>query len=564
LGSQAKGEHPRPAEGSAVDPEASAGARRAEVRDLIAEARALRRIDYDRVLACADRAFELACQVDSNGRQDAQGMAEALSMLAHRSVILGDNGAALSQAGQALALVDARTPTVVLGELYDTTGWAHFCIGDYAESFALLLRALEIAEAVEDRSLQAYVMDSLANVQSSIGHPEEALEMQTSALTIHRELHDLIGEATTLNNMAYTKMDLGDIQGALTSAEVAADYAEQAERPILLVAALDTLCDVHMALGELAEAEGFARRGLELAVQNGWKADETNCLIGLARVAFARDHLHDARSLAQLALALAEQDRRNVEQGKCHKLLSEVLERQVDFADALMHFKRFHDIEQARLSDETQNRLATLRVDHQLETARKDAEIHRLRSLALEREVEEGRIVQEELEAQASLDPLTGLFNRGHMPVIAHELESGLANNRPASVIVLDVDDFKCINDTFGHRTGDRVLVSVAHEMTASVRDADVTCRWGGDEFLVFLGDTGPGDALATAERIRSAIWSCSNEQDDMCVLVTASIGVASATPKEAVSLEALIERADQALYTAKDSGRNRVVAHSA
>ena len=383
-------------------------------------------------------------------------------------------------------------------------------------------------------------------------------------LAIHRELEDLIGEATTLNNMAYTKLDLGDTQGALECAVAASGYAEQAERPVLLVAALDTLCDIHMALGDLDAAEGFARRGLAIAVEHGWRADETNCLIGLARVSLARDRLHDAQSLARLALGLAEQDQRSVEQYKCHELLSEVLERQVDFAGALRHYRRFHELEQARTSAETQSRIANLRVEHQLETARKDAEIHRLRSLALQEEVEESRIVQEELEAAASLDPLTGLFNRGHQAVIAHDLEAGIEHGRPGSVLMLDVDDFKHINDTFGHRTGDRVLVSVAKEMRASVRDADVICRWGGDEFLVFLSDASPAAALATAERIRTAISSCSHEQDDMCVLVTASIGVASAVPGELTSLDALIERADQALYAAKEGGRDRVVVRSA
>jgi diguanylate cyclase (GGDEF)-like protein len=534
--------------------------RRAEVRSLLEQARALRRVDYTQVLALAESAFELSCQTDAHGRADTEGMASALSILAHRNCVLGDSGAALSQAAQALALVDPAVPTVVLAELYDTTGWAHFSMGDYAEAFDLELRALSIAESVGDLSLQAYVMDSLANVQSSTGHSADAFETQTRALALHRELGDLIGEATTLNNMTYTKMDLGDMEGALECAHAAADYAEKAERTVLLVGTLDTLCDVHMALGELDAAEGFARRGLNLAADNGWRADETNCLIGLARISVARNHLDDAKAFAQLALALAEQDQRNVEQYRCHELISLALEKQTDFAGALEHYKKFRELEQARVNADTQSRIANLRVEHQLESARKDAEIHRLRTLALEQEVEEGRIAQEELEAQASLDPLTGLFNRGHLPIIAEEMQSGLAHGRSASLLILDVDDFKTINDTFGHRAGDRILVAVARDMVANVRDDDVTCRYGGDEFLVYLAGTGPTDALATAERIREAICNCKHEQDGSCILVSASIGVASVTPEAPMTLDALIERADAALYLAKDAGRNRVV----
>ncbi len=541
----------------------SAHARRTQTRELLAEARALRRVDYEHLRPLAEEAFELASQPDSSGERDGEGMASALSLLAHRSCILSESGAALSQSAQALALIDPEEPTVVLGELYDTMGWAHFCLGDSAESFDLLLRALSIAETVGDRSLQAYVMDSLANVQSSTGHPHEAFEVQTRALEIHRELGDLIGEATTLNNMTYTKMDLSDLDGALECATAAAGFAEQAERSNLLVAALDTLCDVHMALGNLDEAEAFARRGLNLAAENGWRADETNCLIGLSRVSLAREHHDDARAFAELALALAEQDQRNVEQCVCHRLVSEALERKVDFAGALEHFKRFHELEQERVNADTQSRIANLRVEHQLESARKDVEIHRLRSLALEQEVEEGRIVQEELEALAALDPLTGLYNRAYMPVIAEALDSGLSHNRSASMLILDIEDFEAINDKFGHRAGDRILSAIAGDMVANTRDNDISCRWGGDEFLVFLAGTGPADALATAERIREAISNCKHEQDGSCILVSASLGVASVTPAEPMTLEELIERADAALYAAKEAGRNRVVAKS-
>jgi diguanylate cyclase (GGDEF)-like protein len=513
------------------------------------------------MLSLAEEAFDLACRADENGQADVEGMASALSLLAHRSCILGDSTAALSQAAQAFALVDPAVPTMVLGELYDTTGWAHFCMGDYAEAYDQELCAFKIAEEVGDQNLLAYVMDSLANVQSVTGHSHEAFDMQTRALTIHRKLGDLSGEATSLNNMAYTKMGLDDLPGALECAVAAAGYADEAGLTLLLVSALDTLCDVHMALGDLDAAEENARRGLDIAVEQDLRIDQTNSLIGLARVSLARNRPEDVKAFALLALSLAEQDQRGVEQSRCHELISVALEMQTDFAGALEHFKSFHELEQTRVSVGTQSRIANLRVEHQLETARKDAEIHRLRSLALEHQVQEGRLVQEELEAQASLDPLTGLYNRGHLPVIVRALEVGLSRKELSSVVVLDVDDFKNINDAFGHLVGDRVLLSVAQNMTASVRDADVVCRWGGDEFLVFLGGTGPEAALATAERIRAAIASCSNEQDGMCVLVTASIGVATASPLEPVSLDALIERADTALYAAKGAGRNRVVA---
>ena len=531
-----------------------------KVRDLLGQARALRRFDHDRVLSLANDAFEIAREPDADGRQDTEGMASALSLLARRSCRLGDGCAGLSQATEALALIDESDPTAILGELYDTIGWAHFTMGDYAEAFDFLVRALSIAETVGDRSLQAYVMDSLANVQSSTGYASDAFDMQARAAAIHRELNDVVGEATTLNNMAYSQMELGDLAGALASAELARDYAEQADAFALLVGVLDTLCEIHVALGNLDAAERYARDGLDLAVERGWRADQTNSLIGLASIALVRDHADDARTFAEIALSLAEQDKRSVEQYRCHKIISDAFERQGDLAGALSHFKRFHELEQDRHDSETQSRLANLRVEHQLETARKDSEIHRLRSLALEQEVAESRIVQAELEAQVSLDPLTGLFNRAHLPVVAEKLRDELARGKSASLLVLDVDAFKAINDTFGHRAGDRILVSIARDLTSNVRDCDVTCRYGGDEFLVFLAGMAQPDAVAMAERIRSAIAARVHRHGDALISVTASLGSASTTPPQTATLETLLERADRALYAAKRDGRNLVV----
>jgi diguanylate cyclase (GGDEF)-like protein len=530
------------------------------VRDLLARARALQRIDYARVLELADSAFEIACQADGDGRQDTDGMASSLSVLAHRSCRLGDAVAGLSQANQALGLLDESVSCVVLGELYDTIGWAHFTTGDYAEAFESLIRAQSIAEAVGDRNLQAYVMDSLANLQSSTGHPSDALANQLRAAAIHRELGDLVGEATTLNNMAYSRMELGDFGGALRSAKAARDYAEQAHLHALLVGVLDTLCDVYTGLGDLDAAEKHARAGLDLAVAQGWRADQTNSLIGLARIALAREHPGEARAFAETALGLAEQDRRSVEQYRCHNLIADALEQEGDLRGALTHFRRFHELEHAMRAAETQSRLANLRVEHQLDTARKDAEIHRLRSLALEQEIEERRLAQATLEARASLDPLTGLYNRSHLAFVAGKLQAGLAEFKPVALLLLDVDNFKTMNDTCGHRAGDKILISIARDLAESVREADVTCRYGGDEFLVFLADTSQTDAVATAQRIRRAIESRVHDYLGESVVVTASLGVACTTPPHSATLETLIERADHALYTAKRGGRNRVV----
>ena len=126
-----------------------------------------------------------------------------------------------------------------------------------------------------------------------------------------------------------------------------------------------------------------------------------------------------------------------------------------------------------------------------------DAEIQRLRTLALEREVEERRVAQARLEAQASLDALTGLFNRTHLEVLAEETRLTLASDRPVSLLMLDIDHFKSINDRYGHTAGDHVLAGAAEMLRENARASDVPCRYGGDGLTVILCGHGPTEIAA-------------------------------------------------------------------
>jgi len=534
--------------------------RRAFVDQLNAEARAIRRLDYEETRRLAARALEIAREPNALGQQYTFGMATALSLLAHRNSMLGEFDLARSQAAQARELLGTHRPDVVLGDIYDCIGWCHFCLGDYAEALDYLTHALETAEEIGDRSLQAYELDHIGSVHATAGHATTGLEMQERALALHRELSDRTGEAFTLNNVAYTYLELGRDDDALASATSALRYAEEGNRTHLQMWVLDTLADVHLHRGDADGAECCTRRALRLAGECGSVPDGAKCLFTLAKIAVIRFDWDEALDMAEQALGMFEQQAWRVERYECHQLISQVHEMQRDFRAALEHFRLFHDLKEAKLNEDTASRVANLRMTHQIESARKDAEIHRLRSIALEREVHERRVAQARLEAQASLDSLTGLFNRGHLSVLSVDLESLGASHAPVSLFMFDIDHFKSVNDTYGHRAGDEVLVTVAQELSANARDTDVACRYGGDEFLLLLVGMDAPSAAEAAERLREHVASGPVVLERGCIDVTISVGVATVDDGEAIDLQALIERADRALYRAKQTGRNRVV----
>ena len=161
------------------------------------------------------------------------------------------------------------------------------------------------------------------------------------------------------------------------------------------------------------------------------------------------------------------------------------------------------------------------------------------------------------LAVLARTDSLTGLGNRHEFgDAKARILSAAAASGAPVSLLLIDIDDFKLVNDRWGHTAGDVVLARVARCCVDMLRPTDVACRWGGEEFCVLLPDTPHADAVAIAEALRSAVADLDIE--DMLGGVTISVGVATGA-EQSLSIDALLHDADRRFYSAKNAGRNIV-----
>jgi len=165
------------------------------------------------------------------------------------------------------------------------------------------------------------------------------------------------------------------------------------------------------------------------------------------------------------------------------------------------------------------------------------------------------------VQQQAVTDPLTGLYNRrGFFELAEHEIIRAHRFNRPLSLVIMDVDVLKYINDHFGHLMGDRVLNSVSAGCRSELRQVDIIARYGGDEFIALLPETSLPEALSVADRLRNRVANINLiSENGEPVQVSISGGVADLLPGD--TLKTLIERADQALYRAKQSGKNQILA---
>ena len=161
------------------------------------------------------------------------------------------------------------------------------------------------------------------------------------------------------------------------------------------------------------------------------------------------------------------------------------------------------------------------------------------------------------LEALSQTDDLTGMYNRRHVEEhLAEVLASARRHGHALSILFIDIDGFKHVNDQLGHQMGDSVLRIVGQRIPLALRREDVVGRWGGEEFLAVLPMTPISGALALAERLRSGIAKTPVEAGGHAVEVTVSIGCAESDDSD---VEALMHEADVALYRAKQGGRNRV-----
>lgn len=166
------------------------------------------------------------------------------------------------------------------------------------------------------------------------------------------------------------------------------------------------------------------------------------------------------------------------------------------------------------------------------------------------------------LKRQATTDSLTGLFNRRYFFERGnHLLELAKRYQHPIALIMLDIDHFKSVNDTYGHDVGDIVIRHVAEILLRGSRKTDIAVRLGGEEFCLLLPETAADTALATAERIRTAIETSFVEHGGGKIEITASFGVSCAEPsQQEINFTELLKKSDKALYQAKETGRNRVV----
>ena len=415
---------------------------------------------------------------------------------------------------------------------------------------------------------------NLGGYHQELYNLDDARRLTEEALALAREIGARQITATAATNLVIIYYAAGEFQQARAMVEFVVSNAADLPAGVLTRYA-PTLALGHLAIGEIDEAERYlqssaGRQNHELDSRTAWAWLMARCLL-------ARGDPAAARSLAESTL----QDRREkglldqpYDMMALHRVLCDACESAGDSGAALNHIKQAHALYEQLVGRSARARYIALQVAHELQEAQRERDLavdshrtaeHDRRRLvelnaALQAQAAETEMLHAKVREQALRDPLTGLHNRRYLFEIAPGLlELARRQGSQVCVVLMDLDHFKLLNDTYGHHAGDLVLQRFSTLLTQTLRRSDVVCRHGGEEFVAVMPDI----ETAGAELVMNRLLQSFQEQQSEIGRRRLPRGSFSAGiavfPRNGHTLEQLLSRADRGLYAAKNQGRARI-----
>jgi diguanylate cyclase (GGDEF)-like protein len=413
----------------------------------------------------------------------------------------------------------------VLGNIY----WS---LDDYANALNYFMDGLEIIQKKPDPELEIYLVQGVGIVYFSIGVYEEAFKYFTLSIEIAFP-EDCIGRAIGYNNAAYTLSEMKKGQEALPYALKARELFEKGGYAVGLTEVLHTLGSIYLETGDIDQAVTFFDQSLQMAIKNQNHSVEVISLLGICLVHQALGELETARQKLIRILQIAKETGAPAKElCRTHELLAGVYKQMGDHQMALEYYETYHSIYVQMYNEQTYRKIHNAQMLREVETTRKEVELYR---------------------QLAATDALTGILSRREFFDLARKaMLRAQSGQSSISLLMLDVDDFKIINDQYGHSVGDQVLAAIAGRLKKSLRQDDLAGRYGGDEFVILLPDTTYHQSLQVAERCRNTVKENPFQVDSKNLFLSISVGLAIYNPPGALDLEDFIHEADQALLAEK------------
>ena len=511
--------------------------------------------EIERRITLSQRALTMSSAGKLAAEPYARGQAASLSILGDIAIDVGNYREALIMLLRSQTLLENLDEPAISVRILLKLGWVYFNFGDYPKAFECLWSGEKTAREKGLAAAQADCLNSLGAVYGESGDYQQSAESLNRALQILEEIGDQRKVCTVLNNLAFAQLGQKDFETALVNANRSVVLAAELNANTLLSLTHGTCGQIYLALKNFRTAERFLLMA-QLEHQKVYNQPDDELVLDLARISLELGRLKDARRM--LLASLKSVEYRGVQRFRYqfYALLAELCERENDLPQALAYYKQFHEIKASVFNEQTQNNLGNMMAVQQAETWRIDTAIYRLKNRSLRRQASAHSQAVVELQHLATTDALTRVMNRRHFYILAdYAFRAAQESRLSLSALMLDLDDFKIINDTFGHLAGDQVLAEIAAVMQGCLRGNDHLARIGGDEFSVLVTESTQEEAQKIGLRILQKVERYRVSISGQAVGITVSIGAAQMAPSD-FSLQDLLTRADQALYRAKQAGK--------
>ncbi|MBD1390057.1 diguanylate cyclase [Neiella sp. HB171785] len=538
-------------------------------------------LEPQQVKAFTEQQINLAQQA-----KDELAEADFINCQASYDFYYGDIDAALSKIELALAIAEQAGDQRLIADMLAARGEINSYRGDLAIALQDLLLAQTAYDALELPYYSAYNLSVIANTYRRMRAYDDALEHYDRLSKLYSKAVNRDGflEIQLYQSMIY--QDKGELEQANNIAKTVYDFYQQNDNQDGVSMAATYLASIHNDMGDYESGLAYIRQSIELSKEPDLDPLLNQFYLGQALSGLNQFELA-TEALAQ-AQASFEREKNLRYLSLLYKEKALLYAKQHRWQDAFDEQQRYTEslIELTEKQDEQHS--ARLRIEYNLERtqnenfhlkqqqALKNAELKalneasrwQLMTVALAATLLVIIIIAgfrlfvhaRRMQHLALTDPLTMLPNRRHIEEAGIQmLKQADANRQNCSLLIMDIDHFKAINDSYGHEIGDRVLKALAQTSQAAIRTQDILGRTGGEEFLVLLPATGSNQAELIAERIRRSIEHLDLSHLVAELSVTTSIGIAQHTGKTE-TLNELTARADKALYQAKEQGRNRVI----
>ncbi len=525
-----------------------------------------------------ERSLEITREAEtlSQGLSYAPGLIHAQITYGNIELWRGQMNAARTRANQALEHALAIGHQRLQGLAHELRGSVHHKLGQVGQALACGLLALEHLEQVQDLYQIASVSNLIGICYSRLFEPAKAAFYFERAIALCQKSGAYRHLAQIHNNLAMNYCRARDADKAEANA-TAADrlikaYEVQNGQPPYGDAygyLYMNLASIYQLREDWDTALAYIEAGITANAPTPSKRASLNLQSSLLRtkgeILLGKGELDAAETTFRQVLQLVEPRAIQRDMARIHMFLAEIYKQKGDFVPALEHHERYHLLDKELFTEQHAQQVAMTQTLLETQAARREADLLALKNNELERVVAELQTLHSQVKAMSQRDSLTGLFNRRYLdeqlPVL---FENALHTNQPICAMMSDIDNFKMINDSYRHQTGDMVLKELAALLETSVREsADGTeslifaARYGGEEFALIMPNSSIELARRLAEsfcrRVREYPWG--NIAPGLKVTISAGVS----DNRHIAHPEDLLRRADDALYAAKHTGKNRV-----